>query len=136
MVFSEILIGAVAVSEWDNNVLYVGGGEKTVRGNVSFGEGVYKSVDAGKTWSHIGLKDSKHVVRIRIDPKNPDVVYAAVMGDLFKSSDERGVYKTIDGGKTWNHIGLEKTDRIKRIVVDPRNPDAACVCAMGREWGT
>lgn len=115
-------IGAVAVSEWDNNVLYVGGGEKTVRGNVSFGEGVYKSVDAGKTWSHIGLKDSKHVARIRIDPKNPDVVYAAVLGDLFKSSDERGVYKTIDGGKTWKRVLFANTDAgAVDLCFDPNN---------------
>lgn len=115
-------IGAVAVSEWDNNVLYVGGGEKTVRGNVSFGEGVYKSVDAGKTWSHIGLKDSKHVARIRIDPKNPDVVYAAVLGDLFKSSDERGVYKTIDGGKSWKRVLFANADAgAVDLCFDPNN---------------
>ncbi|NBP70978.1 MAG: glycosyl hydrolase, partial [Cytophagia bacterium] len=115
-------IGAVAVSEWDNNVLYVGGGEKTVRGNVSFGEGVYKSVDAGKTWSHIGLKDSKHVARIRIHPKDPDVVYAAVLGDLFKSSDERGVYKTIDGGKTWKRVLFANADAgAVDLCFDPNN---------------
>jgi photosystem II stability/assembly factor-like uncharacterized protein len=115
-------IGSVAVSEWDNNVIYVGGGEVTVRGNVSFGEGVYKSVDAGKTWSHIGLKDSKHVVRLRIHPKNPDVVYAAVLGDLFKSSEERGVYKTEDGGKTWRRILFANADAgATDLCFDPNN---------------
>src|ERR1043165_768539 len=93
-------IGSVAVSEWDNNVIYVGQGEATVRGNVSFGNGIYKSTDAGKTWTFSGLKNSKHISRIRIHPKNPDVVYAAVLGYLFKSSDERGVYRSDDGGKT------------------------------------
>src|SRR5687768_9726935 len=102
--FSGGSIGAVAVSEWDNNVIYVGGGEKTVRGNVSYGYGMWKSLDAGKTWSSIGLKNSKHIPRIRIHPKNPDLVYAAVLGDLFKASDERGVYKSEDGGKTWKRI--------------------------------
>ncbi|MCK5207972.1 MAG: glycosyl hydrolase, partial [Cyclobacteriaceae bacterium] len=91
-------IGAVAVSVSDNNVIYVGGGEKTVRGNVSFGYGIWKSEDAGKSWNFKGLKNSRHVPRIRIHPNNPDIVYAAVLGDLYKSSDERGVYKSTDGG--------------------------------------
>jgi photosystem II stability/assembly factor-like uncharacterized protein len=116
-------IGSIAVSEWDNNVIYVGGGEVTVRGNVSFGEGVYKSVDAGKTWSHIGLKDSKHVVRIRIHPKNPDLVYAAVLGDLFKSSEERGVYKSEDGGKNWKRVLFANADAgATDLCFDPNNP--------------
>src|SRR4051794_12524519 len=76
-------IGAVAVSDWDPNVVYVGGGEVTVRGNVSHGDGVWKSTDAGKTWKHSGLADSRHIPRIRIHPKNPDLVYAAVLGHLF-----------------------------------------------------
>src|SRR5690349_6697563 len=75
-------IGAVAVSEWDPNVVYVGGGESTVRGNVSHGDGMWKSTDAGKTWSFIGLKDSRHIPRVRIHPRNPDLVYAAVLGHL------------------------------------------------------
>jgi photosystem II stability/assembly factor-like uncharacterized protein len=116
-------IGAVAVSEWDNNVIYVGGGEKTVRGNVSYGYGMWKSVDAGKTWTHIGLKDSRHISRVRIHPKNPDVVYAAVMGDLFKSSEERGVYKSVDGGKTWKRTLFANADAgAVDLCFDPNNP--------------
>jgi photosystem II stability/assembly factor-like uncharacterized protein len=116
-------IGAVAVSEWDNNVIYVGGGEKTVRGNVSYGYGMWKSVDAGKTWSHSGLKESRHISRVRIHPKNPDVVYAAVMGDLFKSSEERGVYKSIDGGKTWKRTLFANADAgAVDLCFDPNNP--------------
>jgi photosystem II stability/assembly factor-like uncharacterized protein len=115
-------IGSIAVSEWDNNVIYVGAGEVTVRGNVSFGEGVYKSVDAGKTWTHIGLKDSKHVVKICIHPKNPDLVYAAVLGDLFKSSEERGVYRSQDGGKTWKRILFANADAgVVDMTFDPNN---------------
>lgn len=115
-------IGSIAVSEWDNNVIYVGAGEVTVRGNVSFGEGVYKSVDAGKTWAHIGLKDSKHVVKICIHPKNPDLVYAAVLGDLFKSSEERGVYRSQDGGKTWKRILFTNADAgVVDMTFDPNN---------------
>jgi photosystem II stability/assembly factor-like uncharacterized protein len=116
-------IGSIAVSEWDNNVIYVGGGECTVRGNVSYGYGMYRSTDAGKTWSTIGLKDSRHVVRIRIHPKNPDLVYAAVLGDLFKSSQERGVYRSEDGGKNWKRILFANADAgAMDLVMDPNNP--------------
>lgn len=116
-------VGAVAVSEWDNNVIYVGMGEKTVRGNVSSGNGVWKSVNAGKTWQHVGLKNSRHIPRIRIHPKNPDIVFAGVMGDLYKSSDERGVYKTTDGGKTWKKVLFSNADAgVVDLIIDPNNP--------------
>jgi photosystem II stability/assembly factor-like uncharacterized protein len=116
-------IGSVAVSEWDNNVIYVGGGEKTVRGNVSYGYGMWKSLDAGKTWTSIGLKESRHIPRIRIHPKNPDLVYAAVLGDLFKSSEERGVYRSEDGGKNWKKILFANADAgAIDLCMDPNNP--------------
>ncbi len=116
-------IGAVAVSEWDNNVIYVGGGEKTVRGNVSYGYGVWKSVDAGKTWEQMGLENSRHISRIRIHPKNPDIVYAAVMGDLYKSTQERGVYRSTDGGKNWERILFANADAgAVDLTFDPTNP--------------
>lgn len=116
-------IGAVAVSEWDNNVIYVGGGEKTVRGNVSYGYGVWKSVDAGKSWEQTGLENSRHISRIRIHPKNPDIVYAAVMGDLFKSSEERGVYRSKDGGETWKRILFANADAgAVDLTFDHTNP--------------
>ncbi len=116
-------IGAVAVSEWDNNVIYVGGGEKTVRGNVSYGNGMWKSQDAGKTWKSIGLKDSRHIPRIRIHPKNSDLVYAAVLGDLYKSSEERGVYRSLDGGSTWKRILFANHDAgAIDLSMDPNNP--------------
>lgn len=115
-------IGAVAVSEWDNNVIYVGGGEVTVRGNVSSGDGVWKSEDAGKTWKHMGLPNSRHIPRIRIDPKNPEVVYAAVLGDLFKSSADRGVYKSTDGGKNWRKVLFANADAgAVDLTFDPNN---------------
>ena len=116
-------IGAVAVSEWDNNVIYVGGGEVTVRGNVSSGYGMWKSVDAGTTWEKIGLENSRHIPRIKIHPKNPDVVYAAVLGDLYKSSTERGVYRSKDGGKTWERILYANADAgVVDLTFDPNNP--------------
>ena len=116
-------IGAVAVSESDPNVIYAGGGEKTVRGNVSHGYGMWRSYDAGKTWQAAGLQASQRISRIRIHPKNPEVVYAAVMGRLYGASDERGVYRSIDGGRTWqrilfanNHAGAVD------LILDPNNP--------------
>jgi photosystem II stability/assembly factor-like uncharacterized protein len=116
-------IGAVEVSEYDPNVIYVGGGEKTVRGNVSHGEGVWKSVDAGKTWTFAGLGDSRHIPRIRIHPKNPDVVYAAALGHLFGSNEERGVYRSSDGGSTWKRILFVNNDvGAVDLEMDPTNP--------------
>jgi photosystem II stability/assembly factor-like uncharacterized protein len=116
-------IGAVAVSESDPSVIYVGGGEKTVRGNVSHGEGVWKSSDAGKSWKHIGLPDSRHIPRIRIHPKNPDIVYVAALGHLFGPNKERGVYKTTDGGATWKQV-LFVNDEVGAIdlILDPNSP--------------
>ncbi len=116
-------IGSVAVSEWDNNVIYVGQGEGTVRGNVSYGFGIWKSTDAGKTWAFSGLKESRHIPRIRIHPKNPDLVYAAVLGDLFKASEERGVYKSEDGGKNWKRILFANANAgAVDLCMDPNNP--------------
>ncbi|WP_299548040.1 glycosyl hydrolase [Seonamhaeicola sp.] len=97
-------IGAISVSKSDPNVMYVGGGEKTVRGNVSSGYGIWKSVDAGKTWKASGLKNSRHVPRIAIHPTNPDIVYAGVLGNIYKPTQDRGVYKSVDGGETWEKI--------------------------------
>lgn len=115
-------IGAIAVADSDPNVIYVGGGEQTVRGNVSYGYGMWKSENAGKTWKSIGLTKSRHISRIRIHPKNEDVAYAAVLGDLYKSSNERGVYKTIDGGKTWKQVLFANADAgAIDLCIDPSN---------------
>jgi photosystem II stability/assembly factor-like uncharacterized protein/DNA-binding FrmR family transcriptional regulator len=117
-------IGAVAVAESDPNVIFVGEGEKTVRGNVSSGlKGVWKSTDAGKTWKNVGLADTRHVPRIRIHPKNPDVVYVAALGHLYGPSAERGVFRSTDGGATWKKV-LFVNDEAGAIdlVLDPNNP--------------
>ena len=115
-------IGAIAVSTSDQNVIYVGGGEKTVRGNVSFGYGVWKSVDGGKTWEQKGLKQSRHISRIRVDPNDHNIIYAAVMGDLFKDSTERGIYKSINGGDSWQKVlyANEKSGAVD-LIIDPNN---------------
>ena len=116
-------IGAVAVSAWDPNVVYVGGGEKTVRGNVSPGDGMWRSTDAADTWSRIGLTDSQHISRIRIHPRNPDHVYAAVMGHLFGPSEERGVYRSKDGGQNWEQVLFVNNEvGAVDLVMDPTNP--------------
>lgn len=116
-------VGSVAVSEYDPNVIYVGGGEVTVRGNVSSGYGMWKSVDAGKTWKHIGLEKSYHIPRVRIHPKNPDVVYAAVMGNLYKDNEERGVYRSMDGGETWEKVlYVSPAAGACDLILDPNNP--------------
>ncbi|MBT5874530.1 MAG: glycosyl hydrolase, partial [Candidatus Latescibacteria bacterium] len=116
-------IGAVAVSAWDPNVVYVGGGEKTVRGNVSHGYGMWRSTDAGKNWRQIGLEDSRHISRIRIHPRDPDLVYAAVMGHLFGPNEERGIYRSRDGGETWERIHFISPEvGAVDIAMDPTNP--------------
>jgi len=117
-------IGAVAVSPSHPNVLYVGGGEVTVRGNVSPGTGMYKSIDGGRSWAAIGLEKSRHIPRIRIHPDNPDIVYVAVLGDLFADSNERGVFKSTNGGESWERM-LFANERAGAVdlVFDPVNPE-------------
>ena len=116
-------IGSIAVAKSDPNVIYVGGGEVTVRGNVSAGYGVWKSMDSGKTWTFSGLPKSRHIPRIAIHPSNPDVVYAAVLGDLFKPTSQRGVYKSVDGGKNWKKILFSSNQAgAVELQLDPTNP--------------
>ncbi|MBL7471846.1 WD40/YVTN/BNR-like repeat-containing protein [Robertkochia sediminum] len=116
-------IGAIAVANSDHNVIYVGGGEQTVRGNVSSGYGMFKSVDAGKTWEASGLEKSRHIPRIVIHPENPEVVYAAVLGNIYKPTQERGVYKSTDGGKTWRKtLFANDMAGAVELVMDPNNP--------------
>jgi photosystem II stability/assembly factor-like uncharacterized protein len=116
-------IGAVAVAESDPNVIYVGEGEQTLRNNTASGWGVWKSTDAGTTWKHIGLTDTKHISRIRIHPKNPDIVYVAALGNLWKPNEMRGIFRSMDGGQTWKKI-LYINDQagIADLILDPNNP--------------
>ena len=116
-------IGSVSVSKSDPNVIYVGGGEVTLRGNVSSGYGLWKSVDAGKTWTFSGLPKSRHIPRIIIHPDNPDVVYAAVLGNIYKPTSDRGVYKSTNGGKSWEKVLFSNADSgAVELVMDPTNP--------------
>jgi photosystem II stability/assembly factor-like uncharacterized protein len=116
-------IGALAVSDSDPNVIYVGSGEACIRGNISFGDGVYKSTDAGKTWTNVGLKDTRHIGAVIVHPTNPDVVFVAALGHAYGPNTERGIFRTRDGGKTWEKV-LYLDDRTGGIdiVFDPQNP--------------
>lgn len=117
-------IGAVAVSESDPTILYAGTGESTLRGNVSEGNGIWKTDNGGRTWQNMGLTDSRHIMRIVIHPKDPDIVYCAALGHLFGKNTERGIYKSTDGGTTWKRV-LYVNDSVGAadIVMDPGDPD-------------
>ncbi|UCG26679.1 MAG: hypothetical protein JSV24_06770 [Bacteroidales bacterium] len=116
-------IGAVDVSRSDPNIVFTAGGEVTVRGNVSHGYGIWKSVDAGESWKYMGLKEGQYIPRIRIHPENPDLVYAAVLGHVFGPGPERGVYRSEDGGKSWEKILFVNEDAgACDLILDPVNP--------------
>ncbi|HEX8503497.1 MAG TPA: hypothetical protein VF659_23135 [Pyrinomonadaceae bacterium] len=133
-------VGAVAVSESDPNVVYVGMGEETLRGNVSHGDGMYKSTDAGKTWRKLaGLDDTRHISRVRVHPRNPDLVYVAAIGHAFGPNEQRGVFRSKDGGKTWEKV-LYRGPQAGAIdlTFDPSNASvlyAALWQVVRRPWG-
>ena len=117
-------VGAVAVSETSPDVVYIGMGESCIRGNIQPGDGVYKSTDAGKTWTHLGFTDSDAISKIRIHPTNPDIVFVADFGKYSVPSDERGVFKSADGGKTWRKVLFRdnKTGAVD-VAIDRNNPN-------------
>ncbi len=116
--------GSVAVSESDPNVIYLGTGSDGVRSNVSTGRGVYKSTDAGQTWKFIGLYNAGQIGAVRIHPTNPDIVWVAAGGDIFKPNSERGVFKTTDGGQTWHKVlFLSDTVGAMDVELQPGNPN-------------
>jgi photosystem II stability/assembly factor-like uncharacterized protein len=118
-------IGAIAVAESDPNVVYVGTGEHAVRGqSSSYGNGVYRSTDAGRTWTRIGLENSRQISQVRVHPSNPDIVYVAVQGDRWKGTPDRGIYRSMDGGKSWTQLlkGTNPTSGASDLSMDPSNP--------------
>jgi len=132
------VVGSLEVAPSDPDVVYVGTGEGEIRGNMMTGNGVYKSTDAGKTWKHVGLEDTRVVARMTVDPHDPNRVFAAAMGHVFAPNAERGVYRTTDGGATWKKVLYvdDKTGAID-VVVDPGNPQvvyAAMWEAYRRPW--
>ncbi len=121
--FKTSSVGALAVSESDPSILYAGMGETTIRTDVSHGDGVYKSTDGGHTWTHCGLADTRHIGKVRIHPHNPDLVYVAALGHAFGPNRERGVYRSKDGGKSWEQV-LFKSERAGAVDLsfDPHSP--------------
>src|SRR5258707_9003524 len=117
-------IGSIAVAVSDPNVVYVGTGEACIRGNISHGDGIWKSVDAGKSWKNVGLKDSRAIGKLIVNPRNPDIVFVAALGHPFGPNTERGIFRTTDGGKTWEKV-LYKDENTGAIDVafDPQNPN-------------
>jgi photosystem II stability/assembly factor-like uncharacterized protein len=132
-------IGAIAVADSDHNILYVGTGEACPRGDISYGDGVYKSLDAGKTWQHLGLADTRHIGALIVHPQNPDIVFVAALGHAFGPNEERGIFRSGDGGKTWKRVLFRDRDTGGiDVVFDPHNPDIlfASLWQMRRQpWG-
>jgi photosystem II stability/assembly factor-like uncharacterized protein len=116
-------VGALAVSASDPNVIYAGTGEATIRLDVSYGDGVYKSTDGGRTWANVGLRDTRHIGRIQIHPHNPEIAYVAALGHAFGPNAERGVFRTLDGGRHWERV-LFKSEKAGAIdlAMDVTNP--------------
>src|SRR5260370_20994198 len=116
-------IGAIAVSPSNPNVVYVGTGEPDIRSQHSYGTGMYKSTDAGKTWTHIGLEATRQIGRVVVDPANPSRVYVAALGHVYAPNPDRGVYRSLDGGTTWKKV-LFKDNNIGAIdlAIDPKTP--------------
>ena len=122
-VFGTGSVGAIGLSDSDPNTIYVGMGESPIRGNVSHGDGVYKSTDAGKTWNRIGLVDTRQISRIRVHPRNPDLVYVAAQGHVWAPNEQRGIFRSKDGGKNWEKV-LYRGDKAGAcdLILDPTNP--------------
>ncbi|HRI43103.1 MAG TPA: hypothetical protein PLL78_02695 [Fimbriimonadaceae bacterium] len=127
---NSISLGACAVGQKDPNLVWVGTGEATSRNSVAWGDGVYKSTDGGKNWEHMGLTATRHISKVIIDPTNPDVVYVAAMGELWGYNEDRGVYKTTDGGKTWAKVlYVDDKTGIADLRMDPKNPKVLMAAA-------
>jgi photosystem II stability/assembly factor-like uncharacterized protein len=116
-------IGALAIAPSDANIVWAGTGEDCIRSHISIGNGIYKSTDAGKTWTHLGLERTGRIGRIVIDPRDPDIVFAAVLGHAYGPQPERGVFRTTDGGKTWDRVlFVDENTGCSDIAMDPNNP--------------
>ena len=135
--FETSAVGALAVAPSAPSVLYAGTGEACIRGNVSHGDGVYRSDDGGRTWTNVGLRDTRHIGRVRVHPRDADVVYVAALGHAWGPNRERGVFRSRNGGATWEHV-LFKSERAGAIdlSIDQQNPRVllAAVWEAQRTW--
>jgi photosystem II stability/assembly factor-like uncharacterized protein len=126
-------IGAIALDPKNPQVVWVGTGENNSQRSVAYGDGIYRSDDGGKSWKNIGLKNSEHIGRILIDPRNSDVVYVAAQGPLWSAGGDRGLYKTVDRGKTWKKVlSISENTGVTDVVLDPRDPDVLIAAAYQR----
>src|SRR3954454_12965598 len=126
----------VVIDPKDSNVVWVGSGENASQRSAHFGDGVYKSTDAGQTWTNVGLKSSEHIGKILIDPRNPNVVYVAAQGPLWSTGGERGLYKTTGGGATWTAVLTISADTgVSDVVFHPKNPDVLYASSYQRRRG-
>ncbi|HMM42972.1 MAG TPA: glycosyl hydrolase, partial [Thermomicrobiales bacterium] len=134
--FRRASVGALAVAPSDPNVIYAGMGETTIRGNVSHGDGIYKSTDAGQTWQHVGLGTIHHIGRVVIHPTNPDLVYVAAFGHAWGPSADRGVYRSKDGGATWDRVlFVNERTGANFLAIDPTNPRILYACFWEAQRG-
>src|SRR6184192_3230524 len=117
-------VGSIAVAPSDPNIIYVGSGEGLQRPDLSVGDGIYKSTDAGKTWTHLGLRDGQQIPQIAVDPRNPDHILVAVAGHPYGPNEQRGIFRSTDGGKTFEKV-LYKDENVggADVQIDPTNPD-------------
>ncbi len=131
--------GDVAISESNPDIVWVGTGEQQNRQSTSWGNGVYRSTDAGASWEHLGLEETRHIGRVRVHPENPDVAYVAALGNLWKGTEQRGVYKTTDGGQSWQKVlYIDNYTGAVDLVMDPEDPNtlyAAAYQRLRRTWG-
>jgi len=126
-------IGWITLDPKNPNVVWVGTGERNSQRSVAYGDGVYKSEDGGKSWKNMGLKNSEHIGRIVINPENPDIVYVAAQGPLWTAGGDRGLYKTSDGGKTWEQVlKISENTGVSDVVIDPRHPNTIIASAYQR----
>src|ERR1044072_3785737 len=135
---SDLSIGALAIAPSDSDVIWVGTGEANDRNSTDWGNGVYRTTDGGEHWSNVGLKDSRCIARIVVDPKNPEIAYVAAMGHLWMDGGERGLYKTTDGGKTWKLVLQPPAPHNARtgcgdVVLDPNNSQIVFAALYARQ---
>ncbi len=131
--------GDVAIARSNPSVVYAGTGEQNNRQSTSYGNGVYRSTDGGETWTHVGLAETRHIGRVQVDPRDPDVVWVAAAGNLWAPSEERGVYKSTDGGRTWERVlFIDSATGVNDMVMDPSDPGTVYAAAYQRQrtaWG-